>query len=101
MHSVAPPVAKVPWGQVAQSLARSFKFESFALNLPLGHWPQTPFDLVVDMPLHARQADGASARPSDPLGQRYRLPHASELVPKRHAGLAPSTEPGPESPQHL
>ena len=78
---------------------------SFALNLPLGHCPHTPCVILAGKPEQTRQAGGASARPSDPLGQRYRLPHATELVPKAHGcdptvGDAPGMLPGPESPQH-
>jgi hypothetical protein len=35
------------------------------------------------------------------MGQRYRLPHAAELVPKAHVGDAYGLLPGPESPQHV
>ena len=78
---------------------------SFALNLPLGHFPHTPFVITVGKPEQTRQAGVASARPSDPFGQRYRLPHATELVPKSHGcdptdGDASGLLPGPESPQH-
>ena len=56
--------------------------------------------ITVGKPEQTRQAGGASARPSDPLGQRYRLPHAAELVPKAHVGDASGLLPGPLSPQH-
>ena len=74
---------------------------SIALNLPLGHFPHTPCVITVGKPEQRRQAGVASARPSDPLGQRYRLPHATELVPKGHGGDASGLLPGPESPQHV
>ena len=73
---------------------------SFALNLPLGHWTQTPSAIVVGKPLHGIQPNGTIACLSDPLGQRYRLPHAAELVPKGHFGDASGLLPGPLSPQH-
>ena len=73
---------------------------SFALNLPLGHWTQTPSAIVVGKPLHGIQPNGTIACLSDPLGQRYRLPHAAELVPKAHVGDASGLLPGPLSPQH-
>ena len=74
---------------------------SFALNLPLGHFPHTPCVITgFGKPKQTRQAGVASTRPSDPLGQRYRLPHAAELVPKAHVGDASGLLPGPLSPQH-
>ena len=101
-HSVAPPVEYLPGEQGAQSLALPELVVSFALNLPLGHFPHTPCVITVGKPPQRRQAGVASARPSDPLGQRYRLPHATELVPKAHNGCdASGLLPGPESPQHV
>ena len=85
-----------------QSLAFSMSVVSFALNLPLGHWTQTPSAIVVGKPLHGIQPNGTIACLSDPLGQRYRLPHAAELVPKAHDGNDASGRlPGPVSPQHV
>ena len=100
-HSVAPPVAYLPGLQRVQSLALSGLVVSFALNLPLGHWTQRPVVMMVGKPLHPLQPAGASACLSDPLGQRYRLPHAAELVPKGHGCDASRLLPGPESPQHV
>ena len=105
VHVLAPPVEYVPAGQGVQSLAFLLSVSSSSLNLPLGHRPQTPSVMTVGNPVHRRQAGGASARPSDPLGQRYRLPHAAELVPKSHGfvgdPVAPLMLPGPVSPQHV